>query len=62
MVNEDWMEKKIIEFERNRSEGQWTDIREQQLNYLMRLYKSGSFAEKSQKNITEKLLSIFHGF
>lgn len=61
MVNADWMEQKIIQLEKDRSEGEWIEIREQQLNYLTTLFSSGAFLDYSQENITEKLILIFHG-
>jgi len=61
MVNSDWMEQKIIQLENDRSQGEWSEIREKQLKYLITLFSSGAFVDYSSEKITEQLILIFHG-
>jgi hypothetical protein len=62
MVNEEWMERKIIQLQTDHSNGQWTEIREQQIKYLKTLITSKAFANNTSDSITEELILIFHRF
>lgn len=62
MVNQEWMERKIIQLETDHSTGQWTEVREQQLKYLKTLYASRAFVNNTSDSITEELILIFHRF
>jgi len=62
MVNETWIKQKIIQLETDYSNGQWSEIRKQQIIYLKTLCCTGSFARVSPESINEKLVLIFHGF
>ena len=61
MVHEDWIESKILQFERDRTTHTWTEIREQQLRYLYEMYRTGRFATATPDQINSRLIEIFHG-
>jgi hypothetical protein len=60
MVNDAWMERKIIQLENDRSNGMWNEIQEQQFQYMLSLYSSGAFVHYSPENIFKQLTQIFH--
>lgn len=62
MVNETWIKQKIVQLETDCSNGQWPEIRKQQLTYLKALYTTGTFTQVSPDCITKELILIFHGF
>ena len=59
MVQVDWIERKLIQFEEDRCWNQWTDKKEQQLMFLCDLYKSGDFAHRTAENIMYHLALFF---
>lgn len=61
MVHQDWIERKIIQFERDQVQCSWTDVREQQLQYLYEVYRTGMFATETHEQINSRLIEIFHG-
>lgn len=59
MVQVDWIERKLIQFEEDRCWNEWTDEKERQLLFLRELYKSGDFAYRTAENIMHHLALVF---
>jgi hypothetical protein len=60
MVNEEWIENKIIRLENDRNNELWTDIREDQLKFLFSIYKTGNYVNYSEQDINDKLILIYN--
>jgi hypothetical protein len=60
MVKTEWIENKIIKLENDRNNNYWTDIRENQLQYLINIFKTGNYIDYSEEEIDFKLIHIFN--
>jgi hypothetical protein len=60
MVKLEWMENKIVKLENDRNNGFWTDIRENQLQFLFKIYKTGNYIILSEDEINNKLIQIYN--
>jgi hypothetical protein len=60
MVKTEWIENKIIKLENDRNNNYWTDIRENQLQYLINIFKTGNYIKYSEEEIDYKLINIFN--
>lgn len=58
MVKQNWIESKISQLEADRLEDNWSKKREEQLQYLLRLYRTGEYNTYSVKQINEILCLI----
>ena len=55
MVNHNWMETKLIQYERAKNTSTWNQRKEKQLNYLLELYHTGKFYQMSTTRIVQSL-------
>jgi hypothetical protein len=60
MVKSEWMENKILKLENDRNNNYWTEVRENQLQFLIDVYKTGSYEKYSEEDINNKLVIIFN--
>jgi hypothetical protein len=58
MVNHNWIETKLIQFERAKNRDTWTQQKEKQLKYLLELYHTGKFYQMSTHHITQTLQKL----
>jgi hypothetical protein len=60
MVKAEWMENKIVKLENDRNNSFWSDIRENQLQFLFNIYKTGNYICLSEDDINNKLIQIYN--
>jgi hypothetical protein len=60
MVKSEWMEDKILKLENDRSNTFWSEIRENQLNFLFSIYKTGNYEKYTEKEINDRLIILFN--
>lgn len=58
MVNHNWIETKLIQYERAKSSSAWNRQKERQLKYLLNLYHTGRFYKLSMQNIAHNLKQL----
>jgi hypothetical protein len=60
MVKAEWMEDKILKLENDRNNNYWSEIRENQLNFLFSIYKTGNYEKLTEKEIDDRLIILFN--
>lgn len=55
MVQHNWIETKLIEAEHARNQKHWSKKQERQFKQLLKIYHTGSFKQKSRKDIRNLL-------
>lgn len=60
MVNHNWIETKLIQLERAKSNSTWNQKKEEQLKYLLDLYHTGKFYQMSTRRIAQMLNKLAH--
>jgi hypothetical protein len=60
MVKAEWMEDKILKLENDKNNNFWSEIRENQLNFLFNIYRTGNYVKYSEKDINDKLVILFN--
>ena len=58
MVKDNWIEDKISKMEAKRLENKWTNKHEEQLQYLLQIYRTEYFSTYNMKQINERLANI----
>jgi len=58
MVNHNWIETKLIQYERAKNSSAWNRQKERQLKYLLNLYHTGRFYALSMQNIAHNLKQL----
>jgi hypothetical protein len=58
MVKESWIENKISKMEAKRLENKWSKRHEEQLQYLLKVYRTGDFSTYNMKQINERIANI----
>jgi hypothetical protein len=60
MVKAEWIENKIIKLENDRNNNYWTEIRENQLQFLFDIFKTGIYGDYSEEEINDELIYIYN--
>jgi hypothetical protein len=60
MVKAEWIENKIIKLENDRNNNYWTEIRENQLQFLFDIFKTGVYRDYAEEEINDKLVFIYN--
>jgi hypothetical protein len=60
MVKAEWIEDKILKLENDRNNSFWSVIRENQLNFLFNIYRTGNYEKYSKKEINDKLVILYN--
>ena len=55
MVHHEWIENKIIHYERNKQGSKWSHKSELQFRYLLKIYHTGKFNLLSKSDIMQHL-------
>ena len=58
MVQQNWIETKIMEYERDQQNKIWSNEKEKEFQFLLELYHTGRYLAMNKKQIQEEIILL----